>query len=459
MIGLSRSTLSRVAIAAWLFAVLLMAAPSALAFDVRNGDAVVVRTGETVTDDLYVVAETVTIDGTIRGDAIVAARRIQVNGTIEGSLIAAAQTIIIDGTVRDTARVVAQAVQLGDRGKVGRDLLFAGYSLEASQGSAVGRDAGLAGYQALLAGSIDRNVAGALERIRLSGRVGGDVNVEIGEVEGKDSPGSFAPPPEVGVPRVPPGLTVDDSASIAGRLTYTSELQFPVRGRVAGGVTFNPRIQSDADPAQPTAASRIADAARHLAGLIIAGLLLMWLVPSWMERLAAIEESKPIHSLGWGALALGVAIGGAIGLVMATILLAGFFGVFSLPALSGLVILLGIIAEAILGAGMAIFMGYIAQVIIGFLVGRRLLQRFQPAWAPVRGAPLALGLLVLVALMAIPGVGGLVGFLVALLGLGAAWIWIGERGEPKVPTDSLLGTAPTRGVAGARLPWAGPDGV
>src|SRR5262249_20700299 len=144
--------------------------------------------GEVIDDDLYVAGSTVTVDGTIRGDLFAAGMIVTVNGTVEGSLFAAAQTVIVNGTVRDGARVAGQAVLVDSKAKIGRDLLFAGYSLESRPGSAVGRDLLGAGYQALLAGDLARNLRGAFQGLELRGTVGGDAEVEVGARQGGGSP-------------------------------------------------------------------------------------------------------------------------------------------------------------------------------------------------------------------------------------------------------------------------------
>jgi len=47
---------------------MVLSAVSVLAFDARSGMTVTVASGEVVDDDLYVAAETITIDGTVDGD-------------------------------------------------------------------------------------------------------------------------------------------------------------------------------------------------------------------------------------------------------------------------------------------------------------------------------------------------------------------------------------------------------
>ena len=61
--------------------------------DFRSETAVTVGEGETIDDDLYVGAGTVTIDGTVNGDATIGGGTVNVTGTVTGSLNVAGGTI------------------------------------------------------------------------------------------------------------------------------------------------------------------------------------------------------------------------------------------------------------------------------------------------------------------------------------------------------------------------------
>jgi hypothetical protein len=214
------------------------AAPAALAFDARTGDNVLLRAGETINDDLYAFGQNVTIDGTVRGDVIFAGNALTLNGTVDGSVIGAGQSVVINGVVRDSARLAGQAVVLGSNSRIGRDVLFGGYSLEQKPGSVVGRDIGAGGYQALLAGSVGRNISAGVNALELAGVIDGDVQAEVGSVDSTTGPqpGVYMPMPQgVTIPYVAPGLKTGEGTQIGGRLSYTATSPAPINGRVAGG--------------------------------------------------------------------------------------------------------------------------------------------------------------------------------------------------------------------------------
>ncbi|NIO72166.1 MAG: hypothetical protein GTN71_24855, partial [Anaerolineae bacterium] len=97
-------------------------APAALAFESRSGDTVVIGADEVIEDDLYVGANTFTLDGTIKGDLIVGGSTIEINGTVEGDLIAVGQTVTVRGTVADDVRIAGQALILDSEAQVGDDV-------------------------------------------------------------------------------------------------------------------------------------------------------------------------------------------------------------------------------------------------------------------------------------------------------------------------------------------------
>jgi predicted acyltransferase (DUF342 family) len=133
-------------------------ASPAWAIETRTGDDVLIRADEVVDDELYVGANTVTVQGTIEGDLVAAGATIRVDGgTVEGD-VDAGQTILIDGTVEDDVRVAGQAMVLGENARITDDLIAFGCSLESSSDFVVGGDLALGGYQALLAGTIEGNV-------------------------------------------------------------------------------------------------------------------------------------------------------------------------------------------------------------------------------------------------------------------------------------------------------------
>lgn len=414
------------------------AAP-ARAFDGREGDKVIIAAGETVNDDLYVGGGEIVIDGTVNGDVIAFGGAITVNGAINGDLIAAGQTIVVNGAVSDDARIAGSVLFLGEKAKIGSDLIGAGYSLEARQGSVVGQDVVFAGGQVLLAGKVARNLQTAAGGLELRGAVGGDVKAEVGETEG-GAPMSFPVQSTVPVPLVKPGLTVDPSARIGGSLEYTQnkELTFP-SGIVEGKITRITPPEAPAKSAKRAPLQQIGEwglgMLRGMVTLILVGLLLGWLFPNFMKTTNELLQNKPWPSLGWGAVTYAVFFF-AILIVILVMATGGIvFSALTLTGLSGAVIWLGILVIFAGVLGFVLAASYLTKALVGSVIGKWILRRVKPNLAEHKFWPMAIGIIVLVfviglfkfPLIPLGFFGWLLNFAVILFGLGALWLWGRER--------------------------------
>ena len=406
------------------------------AADGRSGDTLVIGANETVTQDLYVVANKIQIDGTLKGDLNALAQEIIVNGTIEGDLQGAAQTIQINGTTKEAVRVAAQTLTLGSESRVGDDLLALAYSLEMKPGSAVSGDALYAGYQGLLAGTINKRLQAGVVALELRGTINGDVQLALGESDGDVSPTIYMPKSPVALPRVASGLTIGESAKIGGKLSYQArrDAQVASGAQVTGGVTrTDPPMRTEQRRArpQPTALDATFDGVRHWVALILVGLLVLRFAPAWTRTLADTIQNKPLPSFGWGVVAVVAVMIGVLAIGTITVLLAIVFGIVSLGNLSGLSVLLGMFSLATLLIGFSVFTSYIAQIAVAYLGGRVVLERVMPAQANSNVAAFLVGATLLALVMAIPFLGGVIGLFVTLLGLGAFWLWFKTMRAPQ----------------------------
>lgn len=388
---------------------------------------------EVVDDDLYATANQVVVEGTIRGDLVAFGQSVTVDGTVEGDLIGAGQSVEIGGEVDDDARIAGQALLLSEGASVGDDLIAAAYSLENEPESNVGGTLWYAGYQALLAGSVGEDLAGAVNALTLGGEIGGDADVDVDGEEGGAGPPAFGPVPQVPIPTVEPGLTLTDSALIGGNLTYQSstEAQIDPGARIEGDVVREERPveEEEEEATRSPVAETVLDSLRSLVALVLVGLLLVWLVPGWIRRRAYTVLDRPLASLGWGLLGLVAFLILGMGILLVTILLAIVLGLLTLGGLVALFVVLGLLAEAALVLAFWISTNYLAQIIVSFLAGVLLVEAIRPGRSRGRVLPLVVGLILYVLLRAIPVLGPLVGLAVVLLGLGTLtrWIWVKLR--------------------------------
>ena len=411
-----------------LLAVLLATSPG-WAVESQSGDQVIIGPDEVVDDDLYATGNDIVVEGTIRGDLVAFGRSVTVDGTVEGDLIGAGQSVEIGGEVDDDVRIAGQALLLSEGASVGDDLIAAAYSLQNEPESNVGGTLWYAGYQALLAGTVGEDLAGAANALTLGGEIGGDADVDVDGEEGGAAPPAFVPVPQVPIPTVEPGLTLTDSALIGGNLTYQSstEAQIDPGARIEGDVVREERPveEEEEEAARSPLTETVLDALGSLVALVLVGLLLVWIVPGWIRHRAYTVLDRPLASLGWGLLGLvAFPILGVV-VLLVTILLAIVLGLLTLGGLVALIIVLGLLAEAALVLALWVSTGYLAQIVVSFLAGVLLVEAIRPGRGRGRVLPLVVGLILYVVLRAIPVLGPLVGLAVVLLGLGAIshWIW------------------------------------
>ena len=384
------------------------------------------QAGQTITigselvreDDIYLAGETITIDGTIRGDVVVAGRRIAINGTVEGDVIAAGQTISIKGKVGDDLRLAAGVLQIGENAQVTDDTLAAGFSLETQTNSNIGGNLHFFGAQALLTGSIAQNLKGVMGALELGGTVERDVEVIVGQAQ--INPPAFGREPSLPIPELEPGLTLTDSATIGGKLSYQS----PREATMAEGAQVNGPIEYERIEVvtQPTPTELALAQLRRLSSLTLIAWLWFKFLPNWMPTLARMIQNRPWPSLGWGIVTVFVVGASAfaifIGILSLVFLLALTLSNLIFPVLS-----LGLLAYFTLLIGLLIFTNYVCPIAVGFLGGSWLVEKITPHQSPKPFSSSMVGLVVLVILSAIPVLGGLLDLLIALLGLGALWLW------------------------------------
>ena len=431
-----------------LFAVLallaLAIATPARAFDSREGDTIIIEKDEVIEDDLYLFAATIVVDGIIKGDLVTFGQTITVNGTVEGDVMAAGQSVVINGEVKDDARIAGAALQLGSTAVIGDDLVAAGASLETQSGSQVGGDLVVGSGQALLAGDVAGDVTAGTAALELRGDFGGNVEAYVemtADSESMPPMNMYMTQSPITIPTVAGGLTVAESAKIAGNLTYTSNIEISIpSGAVNGKVTRTAvQVEPGVTVVPPTPAQKVGawalDMLRLATTLILLGLLLGWLFPKFMKALPENVRAKPWASLGWGAVAYAVFFFALLVIVLAMVLGGMLFGFFTLSGLSGTVVWVGIVILFIMLVGFVLATSYLSKIVVGDMLGKWLFQRFSPALAEHKFWPMILGVVVLVfaigllrfPLIPIGFFGWLANFAVILCGLGALWLWGRER--------------------------------
>ena len=349
-----------------------LAPGSALAAELRQGDAIAIAAGETIDDDLYAVGEDVRVDGTINGDLVAAGGTIALNGPVSGDVIALGGTLTLAGPVRGSVRIAGGQVTI--QGPVERDGLMAGGTVEVPTAGRIGRDLLLGGGTTTVTGAVGRNVLASAGDMTFSGPIGGNLQTALGR------------------------LTLASGALVGGDLSYTSDEP----ATIAPGATVRGRVEQRAPERQAQrAASPVGLAIGWLRGLIgmfvlAAGFVLLF--PLFSRSAEGALAASPARSFGIGLL----------------VMLAG-------PLLAMLVFAIGLIVGGwwiglflLALYGLALALGY---VVCGLFVGDWLTTRQGRAGLqPIAAALVGLAILLLVGL--VPVVGWLISLLATVVGLG-----------------------------------------
>ena len=200
-----------------LLVVILLTIPSiTLASSVlRTGDSVNVAADQAVEGDFYGLADALAISGEVSDDLLVAGSGVTVNGQIGADFAALAGSVDVGGVVGDDARIVAGEVTI--TGEVVGDLVVLAGSLKVLSTAKISGDILFFGSEAEISGDVGKSIYGTSEKIRIDGKVAGDIDVTTGS------------------------LTLGDRTEILGLVKYTSaaELVRSQNARVAGKIVHN----------------------------------------------------------------------------------------------------------------------------------------------------------------------------------------------------------------------------
>jgi len=347
------------------------------AADLRQGSDVTVGPGETVNDDIYAGAGTISIQGTVNGKVIAGGGTITVSGNVTRDLILGGGTINVTGHVGGS--IIAGGGNLTLNGPVAQDIVVTGGRVDIGSGSTIGRDLVIAGGTATVSAPIARRVQMSSGSLTLRNRVGGDVRGRVDHLK-------------------------LDGAQIAGNLDYTSnnQAQLVNGAHVAGTVTRH--TPTDAGP---NLGRGLLGWLRGLIGIFALGLLAILLLPRFSTRSIDILRSEPWLSLGIGAAIVVVTpIVAVIAFIVGLLIGGWWLGLLLVP--------LWILALAL---------GY---VVSGFLLGRLIFA--QLGWGQYHDAIALLGGLVLLTVLGlIPVLGVLVGLAALVFGTGALALAVSRR--------------------------------
>jgi hypothetical protein len=329
--------------------------------------------GDTVTVDgtingvLFANGGTVTINGTVNGDLFINAAVATVNGPVNGNLMISGQTLLLNSAVQGSVFAGGTEFKLSPTASVGRNLYVGGFGRERQPGTRGAHDRASGGYQVLLAGQVERNVAASASAFEMTGQVGSDITVDVEAPAQPGAPNFFDFFKFPGMPAtvVPPGLRIAPQAEVGGQLTYLSpaEQAAGIQATPGGGIVFKYKEPPSAMK-QVNVGDWILARLRELITLTALGGLVLWLLPKALPQGVEQLRRKPLASLGKGLLVLLLGLF-CMGLAFFVILAVGILlGIVTLGGLQNTVFGFGFSSLGLLSAIFWLMVNYGSKLLV-----------------------------------------------------------------------------------------------
>lgn len=349
----------------------------------RQQKVIKVSSDEIVDKDFYVAGgDIVEISGTVNGDVIIAGGQLLIDGLIKGDLLAAGGTISITGEIEQDVRLGGGQITIS--GVVGRNMALLGGVVELTDSARIGGGLVAAGGNIFIKAPISGDVLVGAGNLTIANTVGGNVDAGVG------------------------ALQLTSKAEILGNFRYYSDetpsidKEATVSGKIVerqGPEYFGTQeIPSLGNFFEKLANRRLQTKFISFATALVFGLLLLRFYPNYVKGVAKTVRKELWKSLG-----------------------AGFLILIFVPLISFILFatIIGFPMGLICAFSYIVYM-YTAKIFIAVCIGDYVYER--TGKTKTAHLPFVVGLAIYYLLRIPPLIGGLTGFVVLLLGLGAAAI-------------------------------------
>ena len=145
---------------------------------IRSGDTVSLASEQQIEGDFYTAAGRTNLSGTVTEDLLSIAGQIRVNGTVGQDVFILAGTADVLGSVGDDVRIIAGEAVVAE--SVAGDVFVISGTVDILSTAAIAGDLVVYGGDVTVAGTIEGDILGGAERLRVDGPVGGGIDVEVG---------------------------------------------------------------------------------------------------------------------------------------------------------------------------------------------------------------------------------------------------------------------------------------
>jgi len=357
--------------------VMSLASPAS-ATEFRKAETLRIDKEQSIKGDLFATGESIHMQGTVDGDLFAAGKDVEISGHVTGDVICACQSLRISGQVDGNVRSASNNITIF--GTVGRSVTSFTETFSLDRSGKIGRS--LTSFSQLLTldGGLGQDVLAFFHEATIAG------NIE-GAVHGKGG-----------------SLSIADTATIAGRTVFEGDNPPEVASgaKLGGPVDFR---KWEHKSHMETGAGFFVWKVIWAAAFVVFGLVLLSLMPIFAREAAANVENAGA-SFGLGVL-VGFAV--PIAAIIACFTVVGLF--------------VGLASLFVWFASL-----YISQIIVGTAVGQWIMGRTQDTWGLI--GRMAVGVIILRAVTALPYIGGWLKLAIIVWGIGALSLAIYRRLQP-----------------------------
>jgi hypothetical protein len=341
-----------------------------------NGQKIVIlNKNQTINHDYFAAGGKITIDGTVNGDAYIAGGQVDINGIVNGDLLVVGGQINVRGSVSQNVRAFDGDIVIS--GQIGKNVTIAGGNLTIDRIARITGSTVIAGGNSEILAQIN-NLTAAGGHVRIENNILGNITAGVGTLE------------------------ISPDTTIYGNLEYWSSNKTSTQGaKITGQTIFHQtQIQTDFKRSSEKAMKNVFGigvfftAVGFISSLIL-GILLIYLLPIYTQKVADVIRNKFWLSLLTGFIALIIAP------IAFIILLTSFIGA---PIAFALIPIYGILF-------------YLAKLFAMLAIGKFVGEKAKWNLTPIR--IFVIGILLYYIIGFIPVVGMLTKMVITFAGVGA----------------------------------------
>lgn len=266
------------------------------AFAIRFETGSDIRITEAIHEDIYVFGGSIYIDAPVFGDLWCAGGSVTINDTIHGDLVVAGGNITLRGTVLDDLRAAGGTLLV--TGLIVGDMLIAGGNITVESSASIGGDLAMSGGTVTINSDVQGKVKASGGTVYLNGEVGENLEFNGGKLTLN---GTVGGPASIAATR----LNIGDKAALHGNVRYwtdSGEVEFGNTLQEGAIATFDPSLHKyfERPDSKLLGFASIMAVLWYLVASFILIVLGQWLFPKTLHNAAKTAASAPMHSLGYG---------------------------------------------------------------------------------------------------------------------------------------------------------------